>query len=85
MLDIGTGNGATLPVWLNAGYQVSAMEPDDEGFKLSKMNVSADVRQYGVGEKLPAEWESCFDGATCLEVAWVACADHPLWNIFINN
>ena len=68
MLDIGTGNGATIPVWLSNGFKVAAMEPDEIGFQYSKKYSKADVRKLGVGEPLPLEWQNAFDAAICLEV-----------------
>lgn len=68
LLDIGTGNGATIPVWLSQGIQVTAIEPDNDGFHFSKQYKDADVRQLGVGDKLPDEWEAHFDTIVCLEV-----------------
>jgi 2-polyprenyl-3-methyl-5-hydroxy-6-metoxy-1,4-benzoquinol methylase len=68
LLDIGTGNGATIPFWLSNGMEVSAMEPDFEGFSFAKRHEKADVRLLGVGELLPKEWENSFDAIICLEV-----------------
>jgi 2-polyprenyl-3-methyl-5-hydroxy-6-metoxy-1,4-benzoquinol methylase len=68
MLDIGTGNGATIPVWLSQGLNVAAMEPDNDGFFYSSKHDKADVRQLGVGEPLPPEWNNAFDAIVCLEV-----------------
>jgi 2-polyprenyl-3-methyl-5-hydroxy-6-metoxy-1,4-benzoquinol methylase len=68
VLDIGTGNGATIPIWLSQGVKVAAMEPDLEGYTFSKKYSDADIRQIGVGEQLPPEWEGNFDTAVCLEV-----------------
>ena len=68
MLDIGTGNGATLPVWLGQGLRVAAMEPDNDGFLFSSKHDKADVRKLGVGDLLPAEWKNAFDAVVCLEV-----------------
>jgi len=68
MLDIGTGNGATLPIWLSQNIKVAAIEPDAEGYNYAKAHSEADVRQYGVGEALPPEWKSSFDAVVSLEV-----------------
>jgi 2-polyprenyl-3-methyl-5-hydroxy-6-metoxy-1,4-benzoquinol methylase len=68
VLDVGTGNGALLPSWVSQGWQVSAMEPDTDGFYIAKQVSGADVRQFGVGEDLPPEWNNHFDLIICLEV-----------------
>jgi len=68
MLDIGTGNGATIPIWLSQNLKVAAMEPDEEGFSFSKKHTGADVRQLGVQDELPVEWHSAFDAVVSLEV-----------------
>jgi len=68
LLDIGTGNGATLPIWISKGLKVSALEPDVEGFGYASKHSQADVRQLGVGESLPTEWQGAFDAAVSLEV-----------------
>ena len=68
VLDIGTGNGSLLPLWLRQGWQVSAMEPDKEGFEISKRVSGVDVRQLGVGDDLPREWREAFDVVISLEV-----------------
>lgn len=68
LLDIGTGNGATIPIWMSKGIKVTAIEPDPEGYNFSKRHTGADVRQLGVGDKLPDEWNSNFDTVVCLEV-----------------
>lgn len=68
MLDIGTGNGATLPIWLANGYQVAAMEPDAEGYGFAKQHSNVDVRQFGVGMVLPDDWQHHFDAVVSLEV-----------------
>jgi 2-polyprenyl-3-methyl-5-hydroxy-6-metoxy-1,4-benzoquinol methylase len=68
VLDIGTGNGSLLPLWLRQGWRVSAMEPDAEGFEISQRVAGADVRQLGVGDDLPQEWREAFDVAISLEV-----------------
>lgn len=68
LLDIGTGNGATLPIWLSQDIKVAAMEPDEEGYEFSKQHSRADVRRLGVGDKIPDEWVNAFDAAVSLEV-----------------
>ncbi len=68
LLDIGTGNGATIPTWVSLGLQVAAMEPDYEGFEFAKQHTQADVRRLGVGDPLPTEWKNAFDAIICLEV-----------------
>jgi len=68
LLDIGTGNGATIPVWLSQKIKVAAMEPDLEGYSFSSRYKEADVRQLGVGDMLPDEWKEAFDAAVSLEV-----------------
>ncbi|MGY2134540.1 class I SAM-dependent methyltransferase [Hymenobacter sp. HD11105] len=68
LLDIGTGNGSTLPHWLSQGIKVAAIEPDNEGFSLASQHNRADVRKLGVGDAIPAEWRGAFDGIVCLEV-----------------
>ena len=68
VIDIGTGNGATLPFWLQQCDKVAAIEPDQEGFEMAKANAGADVRRLGAGDQLPPEWQSAFDGAISLEV-----------------
>ena len=68
LLDIGTGNGATIPIWLSQGIKVTAIEPDADGYNFSKRYKEADIRQYGVGDKLPDEWKESFDTVVCLEV-----------------
>jgi len=68
VLDVGTGNGAMLPLWLKQGWKVSAMEPDTDGFHIAKSVVGVDVRQLGVGDDLPSEWKNAFDVVISLEV-----------------
>ena len=68
LIDIGVGNGSLLPVWHEQGYDISAFEPDSEGYKFALSNKFADVRQLGLGEGFPREWEASFDVAICLEV-----------------
>ena len=68
LIDVGTGNGATLPFWLNEGYQVSAMEPDNDGFELAQKHSEADVRTVGVGDPIPVDWGNKFDALVSLEV-----------------
>lgn len=68
LLDIGTGNGATLPVWLSQNIKVAAVEPDTDGYQYAKKHAAADVRQLGVGDDFPAEWKNAFDAAVSLEV-----------------
>jgi 2-polyprenyl-3-methyl-5-hydroxy-6-metoxy-1,4-benzoquinol methylase len=68
LLDIGTGNGATLPAWLAEGLQVAAIEPDREGFVMAREHKSADVRNIAVGDPLPDEWKKHFDAVLSLEV-----------------
>lgn len=68
ILDIGTGNGATIPLWLSQGLKVAAMEPDHDGFLYSSRHKEADVRKFGVGEPLPLEWQNAFDATVSLEV-----------------
>ena len=68
LLDIGTGNGATLPIWSQNGFNVSAMEPDKIGFEIASKNVIADVRQLGCSDILPLDWKNNFDGIVSLEV-----------------
>ena len=68
LIDIGTGNGSTIPVWLSNGFKVAAMEPDPAGFLYSKKHSQADVRNLGVGEALPIEWQNAFDAVISLEV-----------------
>lgn len=68
LLDIGTGNGSTLPYWLHAGYKVSAMEPDPAGYSFAKQHDQVDIRQIAIGDKLPDDWKLKFDAAVCLEV-----------------
>lgn len=80
LLDIGTGNGATLPVWLSQNIKVAAMEPDREGYEFSKQHLNADVRQLGVGDKLPDEWLNSFDAAVSLEVVEHLFTPHHLVN-----
>lgn len=66
VLDVGTGNGAALPTWLGQGWKVSAIEPDREGYEIARSCEEAEVRQLGVGDGLPAEWENAFDLVICL-------------------
>jgi 2-polyprenyl-3-methyl-5-hydroxy-6-metoxy-1,4-benzoquinol methylase len=68
LLDIGTGNGASIPVWLSEGLKVAAMEPDNDGYLFSKKYTDADVRQIAVGETVPPEWKNAFDAIISLEV-----------------
>ncbi|MEI8285419.1 MAG: class I SAM-dependent methyltransferase [bacterium] len=68
VLDVGTGNGAMLPVWVRQGWHVSAIEPDTDGYEIARGVPGADVRQFGVGDELPAEWQEVFDVVICLEV-----------------
>lgn len=68
ILDVGTGNGSLLPLWLRQGWKVSAMEPDKEGFEISKRVAGVDMRQLGVGDELPQEWLQAFDAVISLEV-----------------
>jgi 2-polyprenyl-3-methyl-5-hydroxy-6-metoxy-1,4-benzoquinol methylase len=68
LLDVGTGNGATIPIWLSHGIKVSAIEPDSVGFAYAKRNLEADVKQLGVGDNLPSDWKARFDALICLEV-----------------
>jgi len=68
LLDIRTGNGATLPIWNKNGFKVSAMEPDKIGFEIASKNVNADVRQLGCSDILPLDWKNNFDGIVSLEV-----------------
>jgi 2-polyprenyl-6-hydroxyphenyl methylase/3-demethylubiquinone-9 3-methyltransferase len=68
VLDIGTGNGASLPTWLEQGWKVCATEPDREGYEIARSFEGVDVRQLGVGDLLPAEWRNAFDLVICLEV-----------------
>jgi 2-polyprenyl-3-methyl-5-hydroxy-6-metoxy-1,4-benzoquinol methylase len=68
VLDVGTGNGTALPTWLDQGWQVCAMEPDSGGYKIAKTYEGVDVRQLGVGDALPPEWQNAFDLVICLEV-----------------
>lgn len=68
LLDIGTGNGAAIPIWLRENIKVAAMEPDEEGYNFARLHTSADVRNIGVGGHLPIEWKGAFDAVVCLEV-----------------
>lgn len=68
LLDIGTGNGATLPVWLSQNIKVAAVEPDADGYLFAKKHAGADVRQLGVGDAFPEEWRHSFDAVVSLEV-----------------
>lgn len=68
LLDVGTGNGAAIPVWLSHGLKIAAMEPDEDGFLYSSQYEEADVRKLGVGESLPPEWQHAFDAIISLEV-----------------
>ena len=68
VLDVGTGNGSMLPVWLHQGWRVSAMEPDTDGFDIAKSVDGVDLRQLGVGDDLPSEWKNAFDVVISLEV-----------------
>jgi 2-polyprenyl-3-methyl-5-hydroxy-6-metoxy-1,4-benzoquinol methylase len=68
VLDVGTGNGASIPIWQNEGLRVSAMEPDEEGYFYSKQHNDADVRKLAVGDSIPPEWQCAFDAIISLEV-----------------
>ncbi len=68
VLDVGAGNGYALPTWLKQGWEVCAMEPDLEGYKIAKTVGGVDVRQLGVGQELPEEWRKAFDMVICMEV-----------------
>jgi 2-polyprenyl-3-methyl-5-hydroxy-6-metoxy-1,4-benzoquinol methylase len=68
VLDVGTGNGAALPTWVAQGWKVCAIEPDREGCELARGVQGADVRQLGVGNPLPYEWQSTFDLVISMEV-----------------
>lgn len=68
LLDIGTGNGALLPFWKSLNLDVSAIEPDEEGYKYACQQTTADVRMLGVGDSLPENWKNSFDAIVCLEV-----------------
>ena len=68
VLDIGTGNGSTLPTWIEKGWNISAMEPDEEGFEFSQKWSGVDLRKLGVEDNIPEEWSEKFDGAISLEV-----------------
>ena len=68
MLDIGTGNGSSLPAWQSQVECVAAMEPDEEGFNYARQYEGTDVRQLGVGHAVPEEWKNKFDCIVSLEV-----------------
>lgn len=68
VLDIGTGNGSNIPTWQSQATKVAAMEPDEEGFSFAKQYNDVDVRKFGVGELIPAEWSNAFDAVVSLEV-----------------
>ncbi len=68
LLDIGTGNGATLPIWLENGFDIAAMEPDKIGFEIASKNKEVDVRCLGCGDILPVDWIGKFEGIVCMEV-----------------
>jgi 2-polyprenyl-3-methyl-5-hydroxy-6-metoxy-1,4-benzoquinol methylase len=69
LLDIGSGNGSTLPAWRAAGVsRLCAMEPDIDGFLLSSEHVDVDLRNIGIGDTIPVEWREAFDAVVCLEV-----------------
>lgn len=68
VLDIGTGNGSTLPIWLGEGWHVSGMEPDEEGFNFASNWSEVDLKKIGVEDPIPEEWVERFDGAVSLEV-----------------
>lgn len=68
LLDIGTGNGATLAEWMRDGIRVAAIEPDKQGFLFAKKHERAEVRNLGVGDAVPADWKNNFDAAVSLEV-----------------
>lgn len=68
VLDVGTGNGSLIPSWIAQGWSVSAMEPDEEGFRIASRYSSADIRQIGVGDQMPPEWRNAFDAVISLEV-----------------
>jgi 2-polyprenyl-3-methyl-5-hydroxy-6-metoxy-1,4-benzoquinol methylase len=68
LLDIGTGNGHALHTWKQEGWEVSAMEPDAEGYEFAKQISGADVRRLGVGDPMPEEWFEAFDTVVSLEV-----------------
>lgn len=61
LLDIGTGNGSTLPIWLDNGFNVSAIEPDKDGFEFSSKQIGADARNLGCNSDFPSEWLNNFD------------------------
>jgi SAM-dependent methyltransferase len=68
VLDIGTGNGYALQTWKQQGWEVCAMEPDLDGFNIARTAADVDVRQLGVGESLPGEWQNAFDLVISMEV-----------------
>jgi len=68
LLDVGCGNGSSLPAWLSSGLKVSAIEPDQQGYEYSKLNSSVEVRKLGVGDALPDHWINNFDALISLEV-----------------
>ena len=68
LLDIGTGNGATIPFWQKNGFKVSAMEPDKIGFEFANKHSGADVRLLGCGDPIPSAWQSKFSCIISLEV-----------------
>jgi 2-polyprenyl-3-methyl-5-hydroxy-6-metoxy-1,4-benzoquinol methylase len=68
VLDVGTGNGSLIPSWIAQGWSVSAMEPDEEGFRIASRYSRADIRQIGVGDQMPPEWRNAFDAVISLEV-----------------
>lgn len=68
ILDIGTGNGSNIPSWQSCAKRVAAIEPDEEGFNFARNYNGAEVKQFGVGEPIPEEWENAFDAVISLEV-----------------
>tara|TARA_R100000027_G_scaffold67357_1_gene65744 strand:- start:4879 stop:5505 length:627 start_codon:yes stop_codon:yes gene_type:complete len=69
LIDIGTGNGATLDFWKSNAQTVCAMEPDKDGFEFAQQqHQDVDIRRVGVGEAFGEDWEESFDCAVCLEV-----------------
>lgn len=68
LLDIGTGNGCTIPAWQSLAQKVAAMEPDDDGYHYAKQYRNADVRKIGLGDTIPTEWHHNFDTVVSLEV-----------------
>lgn len=68
LLDIGTGNGCTIPAWQSLAQNVAAMEPDEDGFFFARQYQGADVRKIGLEDSIPIEWLNSFDTVVSLEV-----------------